>query len=110
MKPQAGLSSAASWQLGAGREVCVCVCVCVCVQEREKGCVCVCVQEREKGCVCIYVCIGERERGDVYTGESVCACVCAHQRPGPSTKPRAAWWDSDIDPWCGGTNLVRTST
>ena len=35
-------------------------------------------------------------------------CMCAHQRPGLSTKPRAAWWDSDMDTWHGGTNLVRT--
>lgn len=81
----------------------VCVSMCVCRGER----VCVCVQEREKGCVC--VCTGERERGCVCTGESVCTCVCAHQKPGPSTKPRAAWWDSDMDTWHGETNLVRMS-
>ena len=52
--------------------------------------------EQESVCVCI--------------GESLCTCVCEHQRPGPSTKPRAAWWDSDMDTWHGGTNLVRMST
>ena len=35
--------------------VCVCVCVCACV------CVCVCVCK----CVCKYVCVRERESGNV---------------------------------------------
>ena len=69
MKPQAGLSSAASWQLGAGREVCVCVCVCVCTGEREGVCVCVCTGEREG--VCVYICVYRRERERGCTGESV---------------------------------------
>ena len=59
--------------------VCVYLCFCLCVWEREReGGVCVCIWERESACVCVGAC--ERECVRECVGESVWVCWGERER------------------------------